>query len=157
LLWRAGRCSEAELLQQLRAVCASHPLAWQPRYLLALVHLERNDCTAALQVLREIEKDADRDEVQAALQKANNRFRASLRPLRVLEDSTHGHPSSVAAVCIGRDGRYVLSGGRDGTLRLWDLNTGRWLRSLEGHEGEVTSVCCDAAGRWSLSAGADQT
>jgi WD40 repeat protein/serine/threonine protein kinase len=158
VLWRSGRCSEAELLQQVRGVCASHPGNWLPLYLLALVHLERNDCAAALQALRDIDdKDADRDEVQAAMQKVNSRFRSSLRPLRVLEDYANGHTSTVGTVCISRDGQYVLSGGRDGTLRLWELNTGRWLRNLEGHEGEVTSVCCDAAGRWVLSAGADQT
>jgi WD40 repeat protein len=40
------------------------------------------------------------------------------RGLRALE----GHTDKVESVCLSRDGQHVLSGGRDGTLRLWKLD-----------------------------------
>lgn len=33
-----------------------------------------------------------------------------------------GHSDSVFCVCISEDGRWVLSGSRDNTLRLWELD-----------------------------------
>ncbi len=38
------------------------------------------------------------------------------------------------------DGRRALSGSRDSTLRLWDLETGESLRTLQGHT--------DRSARW---------
>ena len=49
------------------------------------------------------------------------------------------------------DGRRALSGSRDRTLRLWDLETGAELRRFEGHEDWVTSVAVLADGRRALS------
>ena len=37
------------------------------------------------------------------------------------------------------DGRRALSGSRDKTLRLWDLETGAELRRFEGHEDAVSN------------------
>src|SRR5439155_7667324 len=45
--WRSGRLTDEALLQQLREVCASHPGKWRPLYLLALIHVEREDVAAA--------------------------------------------------------------------------------------------------------------
>ena len=36
-----------------------------------------------------------------------------------------GHDGSVAAVAVSADGRRAVSGGDDGTVRVWDLETGR--------------------------------
>ena len=38
--------------------------------------------------------------------------------------SMHGHSHFVQDVVISSDGQFALSGSWDGTLRLWDLNTG---------------------------------
>ena len=55
------------------------------------------------------------------------------------------------SVTVLADGRRALSGSRDKTLRLWDLETGAELRRFEGHEGWVTSVTVLADGRRALS------
>ncbi len=49
--------------------------------------------------------------------------------LRTLE----GHSSTVGSVSVTPDGRRVVSGSDEGTLRVWDLESGRCLRTLEGH------------------------
>jgi guanine nucleotide-binding protein subunit beta-2-like 1 protein len=43
-------------------------------------------------------------------------------------------------VVISSDGQFALSGSWDGTLRLWDLNTGNTTRRFVGHAKDVLSV-----------------
>ena len=38
------------------------------------------------------------------------------------------------------DGTRLVSGGFDGTVRVWEAETGRPLRTLTGHTGEVAAV-----------------
>ncbi|MBV9125959.1 MAG: hypothetical protein JO112_21620, partial [Planctomycetes bacterium] len=55
------------------------------------------------------------------------------------------------------DGRQVISGSDDSTLRLWDVATAREQRCLQGHEDSVTSVAVAADGRGLLSGSSDRT
>jgi hypothetical protein len=50
-----------------------------------------------------------------------------------------------------------VSGSRDKTLRVWDLETGACLRILKGHGGEVVSVSVTPDGQQAASASADKT
>jgi WD40 repeat protein len=68
-----------------------------------------------------------------------------------------GHEDQVAAVAVTVDGRRVLSGSHDCTLRLWDLQTGRLLRSFVGHTDGVLMVATMPDGRGALSASGDGT
>jgi WD40 repeat protein len=51
-----------------------------------------------------------------------------------------GHVGPVGALAISSDGRWLLSGGHDNTVRLWDLTSGSELRCFAGHVGCVRSV-----------------
>jgi guanine nucleotide-binding protein subunit beta-2-like 1 protein len=51
-----------------------------------------------------------------------------------------GHSHFVEDVVISSDGQFALSGSWDGTLRLWDLNTGSTTRRFVGHTKDVLSV-----------------
>jgi hypothetical protein len=66
-----------------------------------------------------------------------------------------GHTAIVESVAIAPDGRTVLSGSSDKTLRLWDLASGTTIRTLTGHTGWVFSVAIAPDGRTALSASGD--
>jgi WD40 repeat protein len=55
------------------------------------------------------------------------------------------------------DGGWILSGGWDGTVRLWDVKTGKELRRYIGHTECVRGVAISPDGRLAASASDDKT
>ena len=51
-----------------------------------------------------------------------------------------GHSDSVTGIAFSPVGKFVVSASVDNTLKLWDVRTGRKLRTLLGHKGAVRSV-----------------
>ena len=45
--------------------------------------------------------------------------------------------SQVNCVAVFPDGRRVVSGSGDNTLKVWDVATGKCLATLKGHSGNV--------------------
>lgn len=68
-----------------------------------------------------------------------------------------GHTMWACAVACAPDGRHVLSGGADNTLRLWDVTQGREVRRFTGHTDQVTSVAFAAGGSQAISGSWDTT
>ena len=48
-----------------------------------------------------------------------------------------GHSGNVQKVEMSRDGKYLLSCSRNGNVKLWDVQTGREIRTLQG-QGQTT-------------------
>ncbi|MEW6686864.1 MAG: caspase family protein [Candidatus Edwardsbacteria bacterium] len=68
-----------------------------------------------------------------------------------------GHSSHVYSVSFSSDGKYVVSGGLDKTIKLWDPSTGDEIKTLEGHTTSVNSVNFFPTGRQILSGSSDRT
>lgn len=68
-----------------------------------------------------------------------------------------GHSHYVQDVAISSDGQFALSGSWDGTLRLWDLNSGTTTRRFVGHTKDVLSVAFSADNRQIVSGSRDKT
>ncbi|HIK11185.1 MAG TPA: FHA domain-containing protein [Oscillatoriaceae cyanobacterium M33_DOE_052] len=68
-----------------------------------------------------------------------------------------GHTSSVTSVSLSADSRFALSGGFDGTVKLWDLQAGRSLGTFSGHASWVNSVCLSHDGKLAVSGSSDDT
>ena len=68
-----------------------------------------------------------------------------------------GHSSDVLSVAFSPDGKLALSGSRDTTLKLWEVSTGRELRTFNGHSSSVESVAFSPDGKLALSGSDDKT
>lgn len=68
-----------------------------------------------------------------------------------------GHTAPILCAAFSPDGRLAVTGGRDDTLRLWDVRTGDELRRLVGHAHEVTCATFTPDGQHILSGSGDRT
>ncbi|AKJ00312.1 High-affnity carbon uptake protein Hat/HatR [Archangium gephyra] len=83
-----------------------------------------------------------------ALSVTRNRLEAALAT---------GHRDAAVAVAWDGEGRRLVSGGGDGTVRVWEVGSGSELARMEGHGDWVRSVAWDAEGRRLASGGEDGT
>ncbi|MDM8522213.1 hypothetical protein QUF80_02480 [Desulfococcaceae bacterium HSG8] len=67
------------------------------------------------------------------------------------------HSSEVNSVAMSSDGKYIISGSFDKTVRLWDLSTGKEIRTFTGHQDSVNSVSLSEYGRTLVSGSDDNT
>ena len=80
---------------------------------------------------------------------------AAEKPL--LQIDSGGHKALIMDVVFTPDGRYLVSASDDKLIRVWDLKTGRTVRTLRGqlgagHEGKIFAMALSPDGQW-LAAG----
>ncbi len=49
-----------------------------------------------------------------------------------------GHEGWVTTVAFSPDGEWIVSGGEDKTIRIWDSHTVKQIRVFEGHSAELS-------------------
>ncbi len=62
-----------------------------------------------------------------------------------------GHSLAISSVAFSPNGRTLVSGSEDNTLRLWDVATGKELRVFGGHESQIFSVAFSPDGKTLVS------
>ncbi|MEV4130168.1 NB-ARC domain-containing protein [Nocardia sp. NPDC049707] len=72
-----------------------------------------------------------------------------------LERILQGHDERINAVAVSADGKHIVSGSRDKTVRIWDLKSGQLKRVIEDHEQEVKSLALTADGQRVVSGSFD--
>ncbi|MFN6538712.1 MAG: caspase family protein [Nostoc sp. EkiNYC01] len=87
--------------------------------------------------------------VQSSLNRVMNKVRVSI--------PFFGHEYGVNSVAISADGQTIVSGGTDGTVRLWNFQGHPLAEPFFGHENNVNSVAISADGQAIVSGGIDST
>lgn len=67
------------------------------------------------------------------------------------------HGDTVTSAAFAPDGRTVATASRDGTLSLWESESGKELLRCRGHVGAVLAVTFSGDGKQLISGGADGT
>jgi len=104
------------------------------------------------------------------LDTASHRFTALPKVIRSFRGATdssdpsitymtlHGHTDSVCCVEFSRDGKYIVTGSRDKTAHIWDIQTYSQAGDpLTGHTNDVWSASFSPDGKLVVSASRDGT
>ena len=118
-----------------------------------------NDDVLALQLLlaaRSIAPNLD-DEANNTLLSVNSQFLSVLNQERDIVKIVHT-PARVYSVGLSPDGRKIVAGSADKTIRMWDAVSGNSIgEPLRGHNKQVTSVAFSPDGTRIVSGSADNT
>ncbi|MDZ8188979.1 MAG: WD40 repeat domain-containing protein [Nostoc sp. ChiSLP02] len=68
-----------------------------------------------------------------------------------------GHSHIVRSLAISRDGKLLVSGSWDRTIKIWQLETGKLLHTLKGHTDRVYAIALSPDEQIIASGSADKT
>jgi WD40 repeat protein len=68
-----------------------------------------------------------------------------------------GHEEEVKCVCISADGETAVSGSSDQTIRIWNIERGECLKTIQGKLGWIKCLALTADGKIAASGSTDGT
>ncbi|UXX79972.1 caspase family protein [Reichenbachiella carrageenanivorans] len=68
-----------------------------------------------------------------------------------------GHRAAVRTVAYTPDGKFLATGSRDNSIKLWQIATGREIRTFLGHLSSVNAIAFDPTGQWMASGSSDES
>jgi hypothetical protein len=74
-----------------------------------------------------------------------------------LLSTIHGHADTILAIAFAPDGSSIASASYDKLVKLWDVNTGKQIKSLKEHSDAVYAVAFMPDGKRLVSAAGDRT
>jgi WD40 repeat protein/serine/threonine protein kinase len=125
---------------------------------------ERNAYDSDIQVAQSDWEHANIDHLRGLIDKYQNRddlkgfewgYLDRLANSMIL--TLKGHVGHVNSVSFSPDGKRIVSGSGDHTVKLWNAETGREIRTLKGHTDDVESVSFSSDGNRIVSGSGDNT
>lgn len=100
-----------------------------------------------------LKRDEINEQIDAIFDLIPNRKYEKYECLKTLS----GHEGSVVSVVESKDGKTIISGSRDNTIKIWDKETGKCLKTLTGHTDQINSVVLTPDGKEIISGSDDGT
>ena len=66
-----------------------------------------------------------------------------------------GHLKDISALVFNPDGKTLISGSCDATIKIWNIEKGVQIRELKGHLSDIRSLALRPDGKTLISGGAD--
>jgi WD40 repeat protein len=64
---------------------------------------------------------------------------------------------NILFACFSKDGRRIVTGGKDSWVKIWEASTGKLIHTMTGHQGFVYGVDFSPDGTKLVSGGVDRT
>src|SRR5262249_28652026 len=74
---------------------------------------------------------------------------------KLITDIKNGHSDTVYGVSISPDNKKIATCSADKFIKIWELPSGKFIKSLEGHTHHVLDIGWSSDGKTLASAGAD--
>ncbi len=67
------------------------------------------------------------------------------------------HQGEVSAICLSHNGRFLLSGGEHGEIRLWEMRSRELVSHFKEHTQRVTSLMLFESDTTAISSSKDRS
>ena len=152
--YQRSNAHEQERIAELQQALTESKLREQAARVLNLLPFQPLDgLVLAIQTMGLNLDQLDEGKILAPVQGSLNQAMTRARVPITLEE----HEGSVRSVAFSPDGKLIVSGSDDNTVRLWDIQGNPIGQPLRGHEGSVRSVAISPDGKMIVSGSGDGT